>query len=240
MGRIIIIIATEHALLRQAVAVAFEQEEDLLVVGKAEAASQSVAEAERLDPDVAIIDVGSFHGAGFQAVSVIRRSLPSCKAIVLVDDQDLTSLVRSLEAGASGYLAKTSSLQHLVTATRAVVDGRIVIPPSLVDGLIAALLQRKRDVDGAFLLIHRLTDREREVLVLLSEGANNTEIGQILGISPQTARTHVQKILAKLAVHSRLEAAALARRSGAFEELDVESGEAAWTVGTSPVLSSAR
>ena len=76
MGRIIIIIATEHALLRQAVAVAFEQEEDLLVVGKAEAASQSVAEAERLDPDVAIIDVGSFHGAGFQAVSVIRRFAP--------------------------------------------------------------------------------------------------------------------------------------------------------------------
>ena len=240
MRRICIIIATEHALLRQSVAVAFEQEEDLLVVGEAEASSQSVVEAERLDPDVAIIDVSSFHGAGFQAVSVIRRSLPSCKAIVLVDDQDLPSLVRSLEAGASGYLAKTSSLQHLLTATRAVVDGRIVIPPSLVDGLIAALLQRKRDVDGAFLLVHRLTDREREVLVLLSEGANNTEIGQILGISPQTARTHVQKILAKLAVHSRLEAAALARRSGAFEDLDVESGEAAWTVGKPPALSSAR
>ena len=76
MRRICIIIATEHALLRQSVAVAFEQEEDLLVVGEAEASSQSVVEAERLDPDVAIIDVSSFHGAGFQAVSVIRRSLP--------------------------------------------------------------------------------------------------------------------------------------------------------------------
>jgi DNA-binding NarL/FixJ family response regulator len=239
--RICIVIHSEHALLRQAVAVAFEQEEDLLVVGKAESASQAVVEAERLGPDVAVIDVGSFHGAGLQAVSAMRRALPSCKVIVLVDDQGIPSLVRSLEAGASGYLAKTSSLQHLVRATRAVVDGRIVIPPSLLDGLIGALLQRKRDVDGAFLLIHRLTRREREVLVLLSEGANNTEIGQILAISPQTARTHVQKILAKLAVHSRLEAAALARQSGAFEELDaVDWGEPAWTEGTSPVLAAAR
>jgi len=217
--QITVLIASEHALLRQAIAVAFEQTDDLVVVGKTESPSAAIGEAERLGPDVAVVDTGSSSDGALRSVVAIRRALPACKVVVLVDSQGLPSLVAALEAGASGYLAKTASLQHLLEGTRAVVEGRVVVPPSMVDGLIGTLLERKREVDGALVLIHRLTRREREVLVLLSEGANNEEIGQILAISPQTARTHVQKILAKLGVHSRLEAAALARRTSGFDEL---------------------
>jgi DNA-binding NarL/FixJ family response regulator len=238
LSSIRILIASEHALLRQAVSVAFATEGDLSVVAEVDTPSLAVVEARRLEPDVVLIDLGQSDDARFKAVADIRHDHPNCGLLVLVDEEGLPSLVKSLESGATGYIAKTATLDQLVAGTRAVVEGAMVIPPSMIGSLVGSLLQRQREVDGAWMVINRLTRREREVLVLVSEGAHTRDIAQILAISPQTARTHVQNILGKLGVHSRLEAAALTRQSRIQAELDIPAwGRSTWVPDRAPALS---
>jgi DNA-binding NarL/FixJ family response regulator len=123
-------------------------------------------------------------------------------------------LVRVVEAGASGFLMKESPLSDLIDATRAIGRGETVIPQGLLGSLLDHLVGRRRRQDEAMHHISRLTPREREVLSYLADGADNSVIAQELFISPETVRTHVQKILGKLNVHSRLEAAAFVIYNG--------------------------
>lgn len=128
-------------------------------------------------------------------------------------------LLEVLDAGANGYLTRDAPLAELIRATRAVHGGETLVPPKMLGPLLSSLLRRKRDQDRAFERLARLTVREREVLALLAQGSDNDGIARALVISPQTARTHIQNILGKLEVHSRLEAAAFVTRSGLLGNL---------------------
>src|SRR5439155_2835917 len=130
------------------------------------------------------------------------------------------TLVGALEAGASGYLTKARPLAELIDATRALRRGETHIPPGMMAALLSGLIHRRRDQDQALRRLGNLTRREREVLVQLSAGADNLGIAEKLVISPETARTHVQNIISKLGVHSRLEAVALVSQNGLREELE--------------------
>lgn len=218
-GRIRILLADEQSLFREAVRSVLEGEPDIAVVGEARDGLQAVGEAERLQPDVALLDAGLPNGDGIRATMLIRERVPGCRVLVLSGAEDGRILVEALEAGANGFLSKGSPLSELIDAARALFRGEILIPPQMLGGLLNRLIRRRREQDDALRLLSRLTRREREVLRLLAHGADNDGIAQSLVISPQTARTHVQNVLGKLEVHSRLEAAAFVTRSGLLDDL---------------------
>ena len=212
-----ILLADRQSLFREAIRTGLEAEADLRVVGEARDGPEAVAEAERTSPDVGIVDVNLPRGARIS--SRIRERVPGCRILVLATDEDYQSLIEVLDEGATGYLTKEVQLAALVDATRAVHKGETLVPPRMLGPLIATLLGRRRERDAAHHRIAQLTRREREVLALLSEGADNEGIARALVISPQTARTHIQNILTKLSVHSRLEAAAFVAHNGVLTDL---------------------
>jgi DNA-binding NarL/FixJ family response regulator len=139
--------------------------------------------------------------------------------VLLADREDEDLLIGALEAGASGFLSKSAPLGELIQAARRVRDGEVLIPPRLLGPLLFRLIRRRREQNDAMRQVSKLTGREKEILALLTGGADNNGIAQALVISPGTARTHIQNVLSKLGVHSRLEAAAFVIRNGILEEL---------------------
>jgi DNA-binding NarL/FixJ family response regulator len=206
-----VLLADEHALFREAMRIAMETRTDIRVRGEARSGEEALAVAERIRPDIALIDAGLKGMDGIQATRLLRERVPHCRVLVLSGEQDDRILVDAMEAGASGYLTKASPLAELLNATRAIADGETIVPPHMLGPLLTGLIGRREERDRAFHRVRRLTPREREVLALVADGADNHVIAAALVISPQTARTHIQNVLAKLGVHSRLEAAAFAR-----------------------------
>lgn len=221
MARVRILIADEQSLFREAVKVVLDAESDLQVVGEARDGIQAVAEAERARPDVALLDAGLPNCDGLRATSLIKERVPECQVLLLSNEEDQRTLIAALEAGASGYLTKECPLSELINATRTIHRGETLVPPRMLGTLLSRLIRRRREQDEALRRVSRLTRREREVLALLSDGGDNDAIAQALVISPQTARTHIQNVLGKLDVHSRLEAAAFVRQNGILDELVV-------------------
>jgi two-component system, NarL family, response regulator NreC len=216
-----ILIASEHCLFRQAVRIALDRETNFAVAAEADNGHEAVDEARRVRPDVAILDAALPNYLAIRATAKIKEQHPQCQVLIFGDEGDLDTLIGAVEAGASGYVTKESPLSELIGAIGEVRLGRALIPPHMLAGLLAELLGRRREQQDALRKISKLTTREKQVLALLCNGAGNVEIGRILVISPRTARTHIQNILEKLGVHSRLEAAALASRNAVREELAV-------------------
>ncbi len=209
-----VLLADEQALFREAVRVVLEDEDDIAVVAVVRDGLQAVAEAERTLPDVALLDAGLPNCDGVRATALLRERVPRTRVIIVAPTGDLDVLVAALEAGASGFITKQSPLAELIDATRAIHRGETLIPRPMLGALLQRLLCHRRDQDEALRRLSRLTRREREVLALLAEGADNDRMAQTLVVSPQTARTHIQNVLGKLEVHSRLEAAMFVTRNG--------------------------
>jgi DNA-binding NarL/FixJ family response regulator len=214
-----ILLADQHALFREAMRTVLDAEEDLSVVAEARNALEVVSEAEGTLPDLAILDSDLPMSEAPQTTSMIKERVPDCRVLVLSSRDDYRVLIEILDAGASGYLTKASPLVDLIQATRSVYRGETLIPPRMLGPLLAGLLRRRREQNNASERVSQLTRREREVLALVAEGADNRTIAETLVISPQTARTHIQNILNKLSVHSRLAAAAFVTQNGIVGEL---------------------
>ena len=220
-----ILLADTHSLFRESVRAVIESEPDMVVVAEARDGAQLVSEAEAIRPHVAIVDAALPNGEGVRAVYTLRDRVPSCQILVLAEQEDQALLAEVVEAGASGYLTKDCPLKDLIDATRAVHRGEIVIPRWMLGALLGRLVMRRKERDEALRRVARLTRREREVLALLADGADNESIARTLVISPETARTHVQNLLNKLGVHSRLEAAAFVMTNGILDDLGVRNHE---------------
>ena len=225
-GRIRVLVADEFALFRQAVRIVLEREADLDVVAEAGSSSDVVVEGERTRPDVALLGVSSSTLDGVAVSATMRERVPSCRVIVLSDDPDDAALRIAVEAGAAGYLTKSIPMAELIDAIRSVHRGDTLVPPDMLGQLFEGLFSQRREQRDALRLLSLLSRREQEVLRLLVDGAGNEEIGRALVISPQTARTHIQRVIRKLGVHSRLEAAMLATQSGIVEDLPVPGSQA--------------
>ena len=214
-----VLIADEHSLFRQAVRSALETEDDLTVVAEAADCMEAIEAAEKYAPHIALIDSELPKGTGISAIRKLREHLPGCKVLVLSNHQDQNALFDAMQAGASGYLTKAIPLAQLIEATRAVLRGETIVPPAMLGDLLSQLIQSRERQNDVLRRLSRLTRREREVLALLVEGADNDLVAQRLVISPETARTHIQNILSKLDVHSRLEALALILRNNIAKEM---------------------
>jgi two-component system, NarL family, response regulator DegU len=215
-----ILLADEHSLFRQALRELLDQETDFEVVAEAGDEAETVAKAQRTQPDLALVSMNLTAGDGITAIELIHQQASGCRAVIIAGSEDPEVLLRAIEAGASGYITKGYALSDLMSAARAVHRGETIVPPRMLGDLIQNLLQRRRHEDEAIARIARLTRRERQVLALLAEGGNKETIGRALFISPETARTHIQHVLAKLGVHSRLEAATLAHRGNLLPASD--------------------
>ncbi len=220
-----IILADEHSLFREAVRATLERESDLVVVAMAADAPSALSEADRHRPDVAVLTGTLPNGGGLRAIANMRELVDETRVVFLSDDGDQSDLVDALLAGASGYLTKNCALPDLIHAARTVARGQTYIAPDMLGPLVEYMVRRGRQRQDNLRLLARLTPREREVLALLSAGGDNASIATRLFISPQTARTHIQNVLTKLGLHSRLAAAAFAMQDGVAEMLnDFEMG----------------
>lgn len=209
-----VVVADAHSLFREALAAALATEAGLEVVAQARDGLEAVQQVERTEPDVAVLDADLPTYDVVRTTRHIRERVRRCRVLVLAADEDEDTLTEAIHAGASGYLTKGHRLKELVAAIRQIDRGQTLVPPHLLGRLLDRLITRARTQDQAGRRLARLTLREREVLNLLAQGGDNQSIAAALVISPQTARTHIQNVLVKLRVHSRLEAAAIAIQNG--------------------------
>jgi two-component system, NarL family, nitrate/nitrite response regulator NarL len=182
------------------------EREGMTVVGVASTAAEAFEAVERERPDLTLMDIGLPDQSGLVAGQQILERFPDTKVVALSARDDHWAVDQALDAGFLGFITKDTGVSDFVEAVRAVVDGQVVLTRRTDSR------RGRPDDGGAALMAEQLTPREREVLALLVRGASGDAIASPLGISPNTVRTHVQSILTKLQVHSRLEAAAFAVR----------------------------
>jgi DNA-binding NarL/FixJ family response regulator len=214
-----LLIADRQSLFRQSVRLVLENEGELGVVADVGDVTRVAAAVERERPHVVLLAAWLETRDVVRTVAQIRQRVPTCQVLVISDDEDEDLLMGILEAGATGYLTKQSPIEELIRGVRSVHAGETVVPADMVGSLVNRFILRSRERDVALRRVARLTGREREVLVLLAQGCGNAAIADALVISPQTARTHVQNLIGKLGVHSRLEAAMFLTRSGIIDDL---------------------
>jgi DNA-binding NarL/FixJ family response regulator len=213
-----VLVAHNARLHRDAVRAALDGEADLEVVAEAEDAAGAVEACATVKPDVAILDAMLPDYADVQPGCAIRdRNNGGCRILVVADASDLATLTDGLGCGARGYLTHDASIADLVEAVRLVARGETLIPPPMLGPLLNDLVERRHDHELALMQLAQLSPREREVLALLARGKKTAAIAEELVISPETARTHAQNILAKLGLHSRLEAATFVVGNGLLD-----------------------
>ncbi|HXY72884.1 MAG TPA: response regulator transcription factor [Actinomycetota bacterium] len=215
-----VIVADGQSLVRQALRIALEAQPDLDVVGEAHSGCQAVAEASRAAADIALVSMELPRCDGIEVALRISQEVAHCQVLVIGQNGDPHHVLEALEAGASGYVSRDQPISELIEALRAVRRGETVLPQTMLGSVLRTLISRRREEREAAALLSTLSKREREVLTLLGGGLGHNEIARELYISPETARTHIKGILLKLGVHSRLEAAALARKSGLAHEAE--------------------
>jgi NarL family two-component system response regulator LiaR len=201
-----VLIADDHAVVRQGLRTFLALQEDIEVVAEAADGEEAVAAARRLAPDVALMDLVMPRLDGVQATRRVRAESPTTRVLVLTSFVDDDKLLPAVRAGAAGYLLKDVQPAELVRAIRTVHAGEALLHPAVTARVLAEIARPDPDGD--------LTAREREVLGLLAHGLANKAIAQRLGISDKTVKVHVSAILAKLGLSDRTQAALHAQRTG--------------------------
>jgi two-component system, NarL family, response regulator DevR len=199
-----VLICDDHEVVREGLRGLISRQAGMSVVGEAGTVAESIEAAARAKPDVVIMDVRLPDGSGVEACRAIREARPDTRVIMLTSYADDEALFASIIAGASGYLLKQTRGQAVVDAITAVAAGRSLLDPD-VTGKVLERLRESRAEDPA---IASLTEQERKVLAGLAEGKTNREIGELLFLSEKTVKNYVSRILDKLGLSRRAEAAA--------------------------------
>jgi len=199
-----ILLCDDHEVVREGLRVLIARQEAMSVVGEAGTVAEAIEAAARSKPDVVIMDVRLPDGSGVEACRAIRQTRPETKVIMLTSYADDEALFASIIAGASGYLLKQTRGQAVVDAITVVAAGGSLLDPD-VTGKVLERVRQSRNEDPA---LASLTDQERKVLAGLAEGNTNREIGEKLFLSEKTVKNYVSRILDKLGLSRRAEAAA--------------------------------
>jgi two-component system response regulator NreC len=211
-----ILLADDHALFREGVRLILETQLDLQVVGEAASGVAAVQQAQRLHPDVVVMDLTMPDGGGLEATETIKQELPETHVLVLTMHDDQGYFFRVLQAGASGYVVKGAQKADLLAAIRAVAAGGVYLYPTVAKQLVGDYLRQTQQGEAADQLA-TLTEREREVLQLLVEGKTGRESAEVLVLSPATVERHRANLMAKLGLHSRTELIRYALRRGLIQ-----------------------
>jgi NarL family two-component system response regulator LiaR len=208
-----LLIADDHAVVRQGLRMFLSLDDEISVVGEAADGQQAVDLSRDLKPDVVLMDLLMPVMDGIAATAVIREELPDVEVIAFTSVLEESSVVGAVKAGAIGYVLKDADADELRRVIKAAAAGQVQLAPAVS----ARLVREVREPHGR----EALTQREVEVLALLAKGRANKEIAREMGLGPQTVKTHVSNILAKLDMRSRTQAALYALKIGliSYEEL---------------------
>ncbi|MCX5046115.1 response regulator transcription factor [Aldersonia sp. NBC_00410] len=213
---ITVFIADDQAMVRQGFGALLAAQPDISVVGDAPDGKTAVAEVARLRPDVVLMDVRMPEMNGLDAAErILAASLDPPIRVLMLTTFDVDDYVyRALRMGASGFMLKDAPADELVRAVRVVARGDALLAPTVTRRLISDVVRRRMPQRAAPAALAALTPREREVLELIARGMSNSEIAEALFVAEQTVKTHVGKVLSKLALRDRAQAVVLAYETG--------------------------
>ncbi|MFJ9775780.1 response regulator [Kitasatospora sp. NPDC101157] len=200
----------DHEVVRRGVHDLLVAEPDLSVIGEAGTVEQALARVPALRPDVAILDMRLPDGDGVTVCRELRSRMPELACLILTSFDDEEALLDSIMAGAAGYVLKQISGTDLVSAVRTIASGQSMLDPGATTRLMARLRGDSASQAPDF---PQLTDREREILALIGEGLTNRQIGERLYLAEKTVKNHISRLLAKLGVERRVQAAVIATQT---------------------------
>ncbi|MEY2441336.1 MAG: hypothetical protein QOJ46_762 [bacterium] len=209
-----VLLADDQAMVRAGFRMILGSEPDFEVVGEASNGEQAVDSARRLKPDVVLMDIQMPVMDGLQATRAITQAAElTCRVVILTTFERDAYIFDALQAGASGFLLKNAAPEELINAVRVVAEGDALLAPSVTRRIVEQFVARplKRELGSQ---LDALTQREREVLVLLARGNSNAELAAALFVSEGTIKTHVSSLLGKLELRDRVQAVVLAYEIG--------------------------
>jgi DNA-binding NarL/FixJ family response regulator len=211
-----VLLADSQPLFNEALEALFSRDDVHQVIGGCSSAEDTFTHVSSLRPDLVLVDAALGLEGSPNLVTRILEACPETRVIVLGDDQDADLLLAAIRAGAAGVVGKTYGASTVLRVAGAVLEGEGAVPRGMLLELARRMVSRDRAPDSP---LSRLSPRERQVLALLSRGWDNVRIGRDLFISQHTVRTHIQNILEKLGMHSKLEAATFAMQRSTELEL---------------------
>ncbi len=205
----------DHEVVRRGVRDLLDAEPDIDVVGEADTAERALARCPALRPDVAVLDVRLPDGDGITVCRELRSGMPGLACLVLTSFDDDDALLDAIMAGAAGYVLKQIKGSDLVSAVRTVASGQSMLDPATTARLMSSLRHEGSDADPEQRALASLSPREREILDLIGEGLTNRQIGKRLYLAEKTVKNNVSRLLAKLGVERRIQAAVIASHGAA-------------------------
>lgn len=222
MDSVKVLLVEDHTMVRLGLSLVFENSKEISLVGEAENGKKGVELALKLNPDVVLMDIGLPELDGIQATSLIKKANPNIKVLIFTSRESEDDVFDSLTAGADGYIMKGANEEQMISAIKAVAEGTAWLDPAIAR-LVLSSVKRQSYItnENAPSSINKnakntygLTDREIEVLALIVEGLNNSQIAKRLVITLSTAKAHVHSILQKLYVTNRTQATIQAVKEG--------------------------
>lgn len=207
MPNLRILLADDHAVVREGLKRLIESESDMSVVAEAADGSEAVAQCARSKSDVAVIDISMGEMSGAQVTREIRRLCPDTRVLALTVHEDKSYLRELLEAGAAGYIIKRAAADELIHAIRSVASGGIFVDPRIAGKIISAMVQPRSGPTSTV----RLSERETEVLRRIAQGYSNKEVAALLNVSVKTIETYKARSMEKLNLRSRVD---IVRKAG--------------------------
>lgn len=212
-----VLVADDQALIRQAVTDILTGQDDIAVIGHAVDGGDAIAQAQRLHPDVIVMDIRmpTLDGIAATARICTDPDLAETRVLILTTFEEDEYLVAALRAGASGFIGKAAEPDDIARAVRAIHAGEALLSPTATRALITRYITvRHTPALESIPELADLTDREREVLLLVARGRSNQDIADDLVISPHTAKTHVNRVMTKLHAHDRAQLVIIAYETG--------------------------
>jgi len=200
----------DHEVVRRGLADLLDAEPDITVVGDADTAEHALARGPALRPHVAVLDVRLPDGDGISVCRELRNRMPELACLMLTSFDDEEALLDAIMAGASGYVLKQIKGSDLVSAVRTVASGQSMLDPATTSRLMRSLRADPAETPSLPPELAGLSPRERDILALIGDGLTNREIGKRLYLSEKTVKNHISRLLAKLGVQRRVQAAVLA------------------------------
>ena len=213
MKKIRVLIVDDHAVVRAGIHLLLDSQPDIEVVGEAPDGREGLAQAQKLSPNVVLMDIAMPDMGGIEATQAIKETCPQVQVLALTMHEDAPYFFRMLQAGASGYVVKGADPSELLSAIRAVAQDKAYLFPSLTRKLLDDYLERL-DVGEEKDSYARLTTREKEVLKLIGDGYTSREIAEMLFISINTVDRHRTNIMDKLGMHNKSQLIKFAIRKG--------------------------
>jgi DNA-binding NarL/FixJ family response regulator len=215
-----VLLVDDHRMFTELLAQQLREHRDIEVSGVARTATEALSAARNDPPDVAVLDYRLPDGNGAALAAQLHSDHPHLRLVMLTGYQDEATLREAIEAGCCGFITKDAAVDEVVASVRTAHAGGAPIAPALLGRLLPSLREDSKYVGGS------LTARELQVMQLLAEGVSNRAIAARLFISSHTVRNHVQRIITKLGVHSKLEAVAVATRIGLVRAAEPSPGSA--------------